>query len=133
MRPSPFRHVLLTRFSYRSVNARKLAGTRSPHGGGWARFSDPLHPRCLEARFRLFETIYLPSVMGQTSQEFDWVVIIDRALPPSYLERLSSLLQGRARTHTVAFDPSWDMRRLAWLRVTGVLPSGGAVLTSLLD
>jgi hypothetical protein len=48
-------------------------------------------PAWLESRLRLFEDYCLPSVTGQSDQNFEWFIYFDVSTPVEYLERISSL------------------------------------------
>ena len=48
------------------------------------------HRLWLEERLKLFETYALPSVMGQTCQDFTWILLVDSKTPDSYRERMKS-------------------------------------------
>ena len=43
----------------------------------------------LEERFRLFEQYCFPSIIAQTNQLFDWVILISDQTPNNYLLRLT--------------------------------------------
>ena len=43
----------------------------------------------LEHRFALFERYCLPSVMHQTCQNFEWIVLFDSKTPDKYLEKIA--------------------------------------------
>ena len=62
-------HALITRFSIRNLFG---------DGGG-----DALLPSSIERRFALFQVACLPSVLAQSSQDFDWFVFVD---PPCSAE-----------------------------------------------
>ena len=122
--PAP-RHVLLTRFSYRSPRRRAA-------GGDWDRRADPLEPRRLAYRFALFETVCLPNVLAQTSQDFDWVLVVDPELPARERARLARLVERRGRSHLHDIRPGDDLDRTGWLEP--YLPTReGPLLTTLLD
>lgn len=74
-----FYHVILTRFNLCSSSNResKLRNTK-----GW-----------LEERFQLFEKYCLPSVLGQTNQNFHWYIFFDIDTPVSYKERALAYTQ----------------------------------------
>ena len=128
MEPTTLSHVLLTRFSYR---ANLNQPQRNSGDDGWARF-DPLDPTRLDFRFALFECACLPNVMAQTSQNFDWVLIVDPHLPPTYRERLQKLVAQRARTYLHDYHPDDNLAGLAWLApYTDV--SSDLILTTNLD
>lgn len=44
----------------------------------------------LEHGFMLFEQYCLPSIVGQTCQEFTWIVLFDSTIPAEYRERIVS-------------------------------------------
>lgn len=48
----------------------------------------------MEERFRLFETITLPSVAGQTDPDFTFLIVTGTGFPTPYLERLRDLTQN---------------------------------------
>ena len=123
-------HVVLTRFSYRnptqSFEARRKAADQS------VRKIDPLDPKRLERRSRLFEMTCVPSLLTQTSQNFDWIIIIDKCLPESHRQRLMEQVGTRPRTHLHEFSPSEDLACTGWLRPYA--PTGvRRLLTTILD
>ena len=65
-----FRHFILTRFNVRLEEHRQ-------RGADW-----------LQHRCELFERFCLPSVIGQTCKNFDWVVFFDAATPMPFQERI---------------------------------------------
>lgn len=83
-----FEHVILTRF-----NVRYVADPTAPSIG--------VDPRWLENRFELFERYCLPSIMGQSTQGFTWIVFFDSATPEPYAEKARALAALRPRAHTV--------------------------------
>lgn len=128
MKHMTFGHILLTRFSYRM----KTEGSqRHAADDGFSRF-DPLDPTWLDFRFALFEFACLPNVMGQSNQDFDWVLVIDPDLPMKYRRRLEALIAKRKRTHLHEFSPSDNLATLDWLEK--YIPSGtDLALTTNLD
>ena len=71
-----FFHVILTRFNLCSNSNRE---SRLRNTNGW-----------LENRFQLFEKYCLPSVIGQTNQDFVWFIFFDIDTPPHYKKRALS-------------------------------------------
>ncbi len=69
-----FRHYILTRFN---------AGLYGPNP--WKR-ADP--QAWMDHRMRLFTTITLPSMAGQSCQDFTWLVLMDRRTPERYVREL---------------------------------------------
>jgi len=118
--------VLITRFSYRGKGV--FGGIDGPT---FVQSEDPLSPERLELRFKLFEFTCLPSVLGQTQQNFLWIVLVDPQLPQRYYERLSSLVSGRDRTFIHPFDRRFSLAELEWLG--SHIPSEGRVITTNLD
>ena len=60
--------------------------------------------RLLAKMTELFEIVTLPSLVRQTSQEFNWLVIIDADMPASARRRIEALLRPYAHFHLVAID-----------------------------
>jgi hypothetical protein len=95
--------VLITEFSYRG------------HNNG-ARDVDPLDPQRLDFRFRVFEISCVPSVLAQTNQDFDWIVIIDKCLSTEYREKILQCVGHRRRTYLHEFSSTEDLTGSAWLK-----------------
>ena len=70
-------HFILTRFNIRLFRHDKHG--RSINRQSW--FDHPLD---------LSETYTLPSVIGQTCQDFTWILLVDSQTPESYRERIKS-------------------------------------------
>lgn len=115
-----YKHLLLTRFSHRGYEADSR-GRR-----------DPLEPRTLEHRFRLFAATCLPSILGQTVQDFQWILLIDPELPRTFRERLDGLIGSREHTSIVAVPPGIEDWKSDWIDEF-VGPGHEYVVTSLLD
>lgn len=56
-------------------------------------------PERMELRFRLFERLSLPSLLRQSDQDFDMVVLTAERLPEVYLQRLADLLAPHDNIH----------------------------------
>jgi hypothetical protein len=121
-------HAVITRFSYR--HATDAAGLDGVLVSVLRR--DPLQPERLAFRYSLFELTCLPSLLGQTVQDFDWFIIIDRDLPRAMRERLEALVGQRPRTHLHVYDPSEDLTGTQWL-LPYAPPQTSRLLTTLLD
>lgn len=117
---------VITRFSYRGSDAFSFM-----EGPTFVRKQDPLNPATLELRFKLFEISCLPSVLGQTDQNFAWIIVIDRELPLRYVERLSSLVKNRKNTHIHIYDPKENLAELRWVSRHATLD--GIVITANFD
>jgi hypothetical protein len=48
-------------------------------------------PEWLDDRLRLFEDYCLPSIVGQSNKNFDWLIYFDQSTPAKYLDRVASL------------------------------------------
>ena len=58
-------------------------------------------PERMALRFRIFEQLCLPSLVRQTDQGFDAVVLTAETLPAAYLDRLTSLLAPYPNLHVL--------------------------------
>jgi len=103
------RHLVITRFSYRGC----ADGSAGP---GWFSKHDPLEPERLAFRRRVFETTCLPSLAGQACQDFDWILVVDPALPSRDFKRLQSLISRRERSFIHVRRRTEDLRNINWLR-----------------
>ncbi len=104
------KHFLLTRFSYRGNQSAQLETPR------WRMRSDPLARRRLEARFKLFELLCVPSILNQTVGDFSWIFIVDPALPSTDRERILQLTSAHKDCHLVEFDSRVDITQLQSLK-----------------
>lgn len=75
-----FHHFILTRFNIRLFRYDKHG--HSIDQGLW-----------IEERLKLFETYALPSVIGQTCQDFTWILLVDSKTPDSYREKMMGYLK----------------------------------------
>jgi hypothetical protein len=75
-----FAHYLITRFSVPYSNYIKDKKGEKVRTAEW-----------LEHRFKLFETYCLPSVIGQSSQNFTWLVFFDLYTPNIFKQRIESI------------------------------------------
>ena len=99
-------HFLITRYS--------VAGPISP-AQRWFRKEPLFDPERLAHRLQLFRMATLPSVAAQTDQDFEWIVMVDPALPRTHRDALEESLSVRARTHVVEHAPQPAPWRAAWL------------------
>lgn len=90
----------LIRFSYLAENGFVL--TKRGLDEVRATLYDPAR---LERRFRLFETLALPSLVGQVDQDFQLAVLIGEDFPDVARVRLEGLLSGLPNVHIVAKPP----------------------------
>lgn len=64
----------------------------------------------LERRMRLFETYCLPSVTGQTCQNFSWILLVDEDTPAEYRERIKSYRSICPQIHLVGVKSQYAFR-----------------------
>jgi len=121
MEKGDVKHYIITRFSVQM-------------GPGFQKNSQNLFESDrLETRFLIFETFCLPSVIGQTSKNFNWLILIDRDLPTLYLGRLQNLLNDYENIHLVTYDHAMDLKKLDFIEdIVGKIRSK-YVITSRLD
>lgn len=72
-----YRHIILTRFNLQYALGSDIH----------------MQPAWLEERFRLFEAYCLPSITGQTSQNFTWIILVHDQTPTIYKQRLERHVQ----------------------------------------
>lgn len=85
-------HFILTRFN--------LLLWRQDKGGTPVRTT-----KWLDHRFSLFERFCLPSVKGQTCQDFEWIVLVDSKTPEPYMQRLAAYQQDCPQMVLVNVEP----------------------------
>ena len=122
-------HFVITRFCVRDSRWLKRID------GPWFGPTDPLRPRHVALRLALLEMLCLPGILGQTNQNFTWVLLVDAALPPAARERLAALAERKARVriHEYRADGTEPVDALGWLRPAFPTPLPDYVLTSLCD
>ena len=122
-------HFVITRFCVRDSRWLKRID------GPWFGPTDPLRPRHVALRLALLEMLCLPGILGQTNQNFTWVLLVDAALPPAARERLAALAERKARVriHEYRADGTEPVDTLGWLRPAFPTPPPDYVLTSLCD
>ena len=85
-------HFILTRFNLRLWNKDKSgAPVRSM--------------RWLDHRFELFERYCMPSICGQTCQDFEWIVLYDSKPPSQYKDKINGYKQERPQLIPVFVEP----------------------------
>jgi hypothetical protein len=57
-----------------------------------------------DAALGLFESVTCPSMRAQTSQEFTWLIVVDRHIPELALSRLRCIIGGPGNIHVVPLD-----------------------------
>ena len=72
-----YKHIILTRFNLQFELGNDIY----------------IQPSWLDERFRLFKRYCLPSIVGQTNQNFTWVILSSEQTPTKYKERLSQYAQ----------------------------------------
>jgi len=92
--------VGICRFSYVG-----LGGFKVDHGDRAALAEFLFSPERMEERFRLFETITLPSVAAQTDPDFTFLIVTGKHFPSPYLERLKRLTAPIPQCQIVQYPP----------------------------
>jgi putative rhamnosyltransferase len=86
----------------------------------------------LDHRLQLFEDYCLPSVVNQSSQNFEWFIYFDESTPARYLERIG-LLTTRYRNIRIKLCAFWESPTII-KHVVAALDQGTKwVMTSRLD
>ena len=116
-----FRHVIITRFNVRYGSA---GGTM------WERVRSS--PEWLARRFQLFETYCLPTVIGQTSQNFTWLLYFDTATPAVFVERARRVTAACGNIR-ILFCETYGDGTLAGDLVREITPAPQWLLTTRLD
>jgi len=89
-----FQHIIITRFCIR-FNER-ASGYNGPSP---TMTINPLKEENLDFRKVLFEAVCFPSMVNQTSQKFDWVILIESDLPAVYKDFLLELTKPHPNFH----------------------------------
>ena len=97
-----FEQFLLTRFNYRCSSFARTS-------------SDPLKPSRLRQRLQLLEGVVLPSIASQTSQNFTWVLIVDKDLPEEFRQRLRFMLSTIENAVIVDYQDDETIFHINWL------------------
>lgn len=97
----------LCRFSYLGHG-----GFRITHDSLEERRAFLYDPERMENRFRHFEAITLPSVVGQTDPDFTFLIVTGECLPEHYLERLLDLVEDHPQIVVQAYPPMRHRRAM---------------------
>ncbi len=106
-----FKHLILTRFNSGLYGPASMARLEP---NAW-----------MEHRLRLFEAFTLPSIAGQSCQNFSWRILMDPQTPDAHLQVLERLCQANMKL--IVPVPGGD----AWLADTA--PGPYDLLTTRLD
>ena len=108
-------HFILTRFNIRLFRYDKHG--RSINKLSW-----------LDERLNLFETYTLPSVIGQTCQDFTWILLVDSQTPESYRERMMGYRKQCQQITFVAVkeEHGWQFANIFQQVVNKLLKERGA-------
>ncbi|GAB5432580.1 MAG: glycosyltransferase [Epibacterium sp.] len=90
----------LCRFSYPAIG-----GFQVEHQSHAERIAFLYDDARIEERFRLFETVALPSLRAQTDQDFDLVIVIGSCLPARHEARLRDLVSGMPQVRIEQHPP----------------------------
>ena len=108
-------HFILTRFNIRLFRYDK-------HGHSIDQQS------WFDERLNLFETYTLPSVIGQTCQDFTWILLVDSQTPDIYRERMMSYRQRCQQITYIAVkeEHGWQFASIFQQVVDKLLKERGA-------
>lgn len=90
----------LCRFSYPAIG-----GFQIEHNSVEERRRYLYSPARLEERFRLFETVTLPSYQDHTDEDFQFLIVIGDCLPKEAFERLNDLTTGMKQIRIIKRQP----------------------------
>lgn len=80
-----------------------------------------------DAALGLFEAVTYPSLRAQTSQEFTWLIVVDRHIPEPAFRRLRAIIGGSGNIHFVPLD----LTTIDHVRHGALIMSGVAARTTL--
>lgn len=94
-------HFILTRFNIRLFRYDKYGHNIEPQS--W-----------FEERLELFETYTLPSIIGQTCQDFTWILLVDSETPAVYREKMMEYRKRCPQITFVAVKPQhgWQFAQM---------------------
>jgi hypothetical protein len=121
-------HFVITRFSYIEGPLAGAMTIKSNFTTG-----HPLTPYKLKRRFKLFEMLSLPGMLGQTTKNFIWVLVIDPGLPNTWKARLRDLTKPHPDVVIKEFTPGEDLGCLGWLRPYVRNPATTHIVTTNID
>lgn len=106
-----FQHIVITLFSFRGKEAFKRL-----HWLGINFTVNPLNPKYLDFRMVLFEMTCLQGILNQSTQDFTWIIIIDKELPENYKQKLKSCIKPKVRAFIWEYDPTVRIESIDWLK-----------------
>ena len=121
-------HVLITYFSVRIDSYWERFDRNNPH-----RTEDPLDLDSLRYRVALFESICFSSVISQSSQDYSWLILIDRDLPASIRQHLEEMVEEYSNIHLHTFREEDMIENCDWLLPYLPNTEYTHILTTLLD
>ncbi len=76
-------------------------------------------PGRMELRFRIFETLVLPSLLAQSDPDFELVILTAENLPPHYMDRLAQAVSVAPNIHLcpVGPDKHYQLIKQAYLSI----------------
>ncbi|GAA4908228.1 putative rhamnosyltransferase [Stackebrandtia albiflava] len=86
-------------------------------------------------RLRLFESVTVPSMAAQTSQDFTWLLVVDAKMPPRARSRFDAVVAPLAnvRVREVEFKTDFRGAVVEWCQAEAARRGLSRVLTSRLD
>jgi hypothetical protein len=86
-------------------------------------------------RMSLFEAITVPCMKAQTSRDFDWLIVVDKQMPPLARQRLDAAIAGVPRAEVLSVEFKSDFRKaiVDWGKDAARLAGREYILSSRLD
>jgi hypothetical protein len=97
---SPFQHLVIMRFSYPALGGFKMA-----RSGIEDSVKKLYEPNRIERRFHIFEKLTLPSLLGQSVQSHQTMIIVGNDMPKKYLDHLFFLLRPLPNARIISLPP----------------------------
>ena len=105
-----FEHFIITLFCFRGKEAFKHL-----HWPGLNFNANPLNPKYIEHRLRLFKMTCLPGIMSQTNQNYGWIIIIDKDLDSDIKSELENLTNKKQRVFLYEYQEGTNLGSTEWL------------------
>jgi hypothetical protein len=120
--------VVVVRFSYPAISGFQLS-----HAGLEQARRTLYDSTRLERRFRLFETLALPSLRAQTDPDFTVVLLVGDDFPPQARARLAAMVAPLQEAHIVALPPHNNFKATKLAIEAHRNPAASHLLTIRLD
>lgn len=92
--------------------------------------ADVLSPAHIERRLRYLEAVCFPSLVGQTNQEFSWILATDPDVPDRFAAILEAMVASRPRSFLHRVEDA-RLERFDWVRPYMRSPDGSSPLITI--